>query len=71
MGIFAMLVVWTVWNFYIDPHTLKVDSKDIERRRDHWSQVRAIETKLSPSETRFIPQFFLDKLSQIRNTKED
>ncbi|XP_066941622.1 phosphatidylserine synthase 2-like [Macrobrachium rosenbergii] len=70
IGILALLIVWTIWNFYIDPHTFKVDSKDIERRRDHWSQVRLIETKLSPSESRFIPQFFLDKLSQI-TSKED
>nr|XP_027237715.1 phosphatidylserine synthase 2-like [Penaeus vannamei] len=70
IAIFMMLILWTVWNFFIDPHTFKVDSKDVERRREHWSQVRAIETKLSPSETRFIPQFFLDKLTQMR-TKED
>lgn len=48
----------------------RVDSKDIERRREHWSQVRAIETKLSPSESRlFDPKFFFDKFMQ--KTKED
>ncbi|XP_071551653.1 phosphatidylserine synthase 2-like isoform X2 [Panulirus ornatus] len=71
MAIFLVLVLWTVWNFYIDPHTFKVDSKDIERRREHWSHVRAIETKLSPSESRlFNPQFLFDKFIQKKN-KED
>nr|XP_045618710.1 phosphatidylserine synthase 2-like isoform X3 [Procambarus clarkii] len=71
MAIFLILVLWTVWNFYIDPHTFKVDSQDVERRREHWSQVRAIETKLSPSEsTLFIPKFFFDKFLQKGN-KED
>lgn len=48
----------------------RVDSKDVERRREHWSQVRAIETKLSPSESRlFDPQVFFEKL--IQRTKQD
>ncbi|KAG0729684.1 hypothetical protein GWK47_029822 [Chionoecetes opilio] len=48
----------------------RVDNKDIARRREHWSQVRAIETKLSPSESRlFDPQFFFDKF--MPRTKED
>ncbi|CAL4090845.1 unnamed protein product, partial [Meganyctiphanes norvegica] len=52
------LILWTIWNFFIDPHTFKIDAKDVERRRDHWNQLRAIEIKLSPSEPRFLPQFF-------------
>lgn len=48
----------------------RVDSKDIERRREHWSQVRAIETKLSPSESRlFDPQLFFENF--IQRTKQD
>nr|XP_053635159.1 uncharacterized protein LOC128690516 isoform X1 [Cherax quadricarinatus] len=71
MTIFIILVLWTLWNFYIDPHTFKVDSEDVERRREHWSQVRAIETKLSPSESRlFISEFFFDKILQ-KETKKD
>ncbi|XP_018010579.1 phosphatidylserine synthase 2 [Hyalella azteca] len=51
LGILVLLVLWTLWNFYIDPHTFKVDSSMSEdSRRQHWTQVRAIETKLSPSE---------------------
>ncbi|KAK8377432.1 hypothetical protein O3P69_013812 [Scylla paramamosain] len=70
LGFLVLLVLWTVWNFYINPHTFKVDNKDIERRREHWIQVRAIETKLSPSESRlFDPQFFFNKFMQ--RTKED
>lgn len=70
VGFVVLLVLWTIWNFYIDPHTFKVDSKDIERRREHWSQVRAIETKLSPSESRiFDPQLFFERL--IQRTKRD
>ena len=52
LGIFASLLLWTLWNFYIDPHTVKMDDKLSEQtRRLHWSHVRAIETKLSPSES--------------------
>ena len=72
VGIILLLLMWTLWNFYIDPHTVKLDAKlEEENRRLRWTQVRAIETNQAGegSEERFNLKFLTTRLkSRITET---